>query len=807
MDTARHNQLIEQLIPLTYKSNFAEVFKALTPGETTNARFLLKMELNRLTAPTRRLIDLRGKVDGECRPYEHQGLQHYLDEVAVRTFEQQLALHQGNYTMGVYEAMMHTENNFRIIGQRQGSRQRQQSAGESASTSEKTAIQTVKFGSYQSRREERMHLSIPVQLLQADGQQVAATTSDISARGLKIKVAKEALVAKGTDLTIKFTGFEQEFASPALTRGIGYRVVGTEHKEQLYWLKLIRTRENNEFDRFIRAFIKGNRMRYKINLDNVEQTIRTKGYEQSYLRHSAALPLFFGGDNGLTLRHLLQTDKNRQIIAQWRDEACHSYLGAFFTPALMQQLTSQPGKLKETLIFSFSLIKGSRRGYYAATREQLADHGLTGLFLSYAARQPSWRVYKLQLMAADISDAEHQSVLPLKDKFEIPKVTFERLAPLHWVGTLRDITTPADSAQYRQWPVDNDNIQQLRRFAINGQIDDIEVIPYRFEEQRRAQRYSYETKVTLATPSGTTQGTTVDFSADGLRVTLSSPLDGVEPGQAVYIALPALQAVAKNARLAQLPYEVVSRNPTGTRVHLKIPDQQTGHSGQNFFKMLIRRNTDKLRPLPAPAPSRGSDFALRNACMAALMSNPVFAHRHGRTLQVESVGITGYPDRVDTLLRLGSPEENLQLYPLFKQSLQQKVLEAPISELPPETASGTQRLYIHINNDADLPPKLRVDNRLETGFANERERQQFVRNAAGNGQLIVFQLTLSRCGRPDLDYLANELKYVGQFAGHKARQLEEQLWSIEAMIDIVDVTEETHFRYRLPCPQAATVIR
>ncbi len=40
-----------------------------------------------------------------------------------------------------------------------------------------------------------------------------------------------------------------------------------------------------------------------------------------------------------------------------------------------------------------------------------------------------------------------------------------------------------------------------------------------------------------------------------------------------------------------------------------------------------------------------------------------------------------------------------------------------------------------------------------------------------------------------MDYLANELRYVSHYAIHKAKDLEEALWSVTGVCDLIDVTE------------------
>ena len=54
---------------------------------------------------------------------------------------------------------------------------------------------------------------------------------------------------------------------------------------------------------------------------------------------------------------------------------------------------------------------------------------------------------------------------------------------------------------------------------------------------------------------------------------------------------------------------------------------------------------------------------------------------------------------------------------------------------------------------------------------------------------------LARTGRPDFETMQSELNYVSVYAVHKAKLLEEQLWNVSAMGDIIDVTDEVLRRF------------
>ena len=66
MSLDNHSALIEQLKPMLMEPDFQELFESFTADESNSTRFLLKMELNRISAPCTRIIDLRDKTELPC---------------------------------------------------------------------------------------------------------------------------------------------------------------------------------------------------------------------------------------------------------------------------------------------------------------------------------------------------------------------------------------------------------------------------------------------------------------------------------------------------------------------------------------------------------------------------------------------------------------------------------------------------------------------------------------------------------------------------------------------------------------------
>ena len=67
--------------------------------------------------------------------------------------------------------------------------------------------------------------------------------------------------------------------------------------------------------------------------------------------------------------------------------------------------------------------------------------------------------------------------------------------------------------------------------------------------------------------------------------------------------------------------------------------------------------------------------------------------------------------------------------------------------------------------------------------------------------LFCFKIYLSRTGRPDTDYIAKELGYVSLYAIHKAKVLEEELWSVVGVGDVIDISDEVLLRYSVSAAQ------
>ncbi|MGK0268742.1 MAG: hypothetical protein ACI8Y3_001359, partial [Paraglaciecola sp.] len=284
-DLEEYHDIIEELKPLINEPEFNEVLNQVASTISKQKRFLLKMELMRLARPCIRLIDLRGLVDGNCQLYEHQGKEHSLDELAIETFERQVRIF-GEYTIGVYEAVTNTKNNFRVRYKKaqQAAKIKQDKQVVAKAKTENFQAPLIQFGSFAQRGEERMNFSMDIEMFFEINKSILATTIDVSVNGLKVKASKEHLFKPEERLIIQFRGLEKEYLLDK-RQGVAYIISSVELTTDDQKLNLKRQFDtpSPSFEEFFERFIHGNKRRYNVNLDNTISAIQNKTYEQYYI--------------------------------------------------------------------------------------------------------------------------------------------------------------------------------------------------------------------------------------------------------------------------------------------------------------------------------------------------------------------------------------------------------------------------------------------------------------------------------------------------------------------------------------------
>ena len=776
MDSPLASALLEQLQPLFAEPDFDILFNRLTEGETKSARFLLKMELNRLWSPCIRVIDMRSK-GYPCEVFEHSGIRHYLSTTDKTIFLSALQRYQDRYTTGVYEIVIaesaqQSQDSFDI---------------KRANSNNRLKIRTIEFGSYQQGREERIHFSTPITMTFDDGQKIKAKTSNLSINGIRINLLEPSFYEIGQMCEIRFDGLEKEMPRQLVGKTITYQIRGEEHQEQQTWLRMsFEDNDNNLFSQFLNTFIEQNKAKYKVSIDYAFSATEVKGYEQFYLPRMTGIPLFFSEQGKIKLEYILKTENNLHEMQYWRDERNHDVLDTIFNQDRMANLIAQSGPRKHDIIYAFTHTVRSHIYFFSATESELQESGLKNLFFSVGSKRPSWRIYQFMLDEVNAQINYDHLIDPTITTEQYRASLIHQIQKIRYIGYLNLISLEHHIDDCKEWqPVEND-ANLLRRFGHKQASSPFQIEALYYPKLRREPRYIHKTAVVVRFNDLSLVGWTRDISTFGMQIELESPLPCVV-GNTLNITLPKMQQLIKQLDLSSLHYTVMNVNNTHTILNLMIDGEPDIHVGREFFHMLIAQNQQKLEETKEPRHYRGLSTSLRNLFVNHKFNYALYIDRH----YASKLGILGIGKQRQTLdtLFLNPERTEADLIPLFKGERLKQCLIVPLNQAKREDRPVTVELYIlqKMLHDGSMY----YDIHYGSAFEDTYDKKEFIQDALLVGHFYSVQLMISRTGRPDMEYLAKELDYIAKYAIHKAKQLEESLWSIVGVCDLIDTTEAT----------------
>lgn len=815
-DFSQHKSLITQFRGKVLRADFESRFSAATTKIPKTERFLLKMELKRLAAPCTRLVDLRGLVDGECRSYEHEERGHFLDDIAIKVFEESFKAY-GGYTFGVYEAVKNTENNFKVIYEREKQAIKDPNYATEeivAPVLEKTQYPAkfYQFGCSPNRSEERMNFSISVLITLAGQTPIKVMSSDLSVRGCKVRLNEVKNIVVGNKVEVRFSGLEEEFNFGRDT-SFTYEVRNIQLIDNIQLVGMERVYESSKdqgkdgFTEFLKGFIHGNKRRYKINLDNTINALKIRSIEHFTLPKINELPLFIEDNEGRMLpRYALTCTNNRKIYAYWQDESNKSTLNFLITRERLQRLMKAHDDGANIQVYSFIHRSQGKSFFYTVDNIQLGnDLEFSSQMLGFMSNKPSFAVTQLSFISADESLADFpfavSNSLQIKDQhLNLPpsEDVKDVLGNLPYIVVANDITNPRMVKNYQLCNYENIEVSKLKNFGHKRNVENllIDEVGIHYKNQRQEMRFKYKTPAVVELPRMELKGISHDFSMSGLKIELEKP-SILSKGEVVNLYFPSLQKITSAFDLKNLPYEIVHINAEKTIINCRVYVAKHQHIGRNFFKLLIQKNRDKLEADVHTLLTPGLGKALRNIYTGSLDIPSLMIQSSGSRYKVESiVGSNSESPFLLQMSRLSDRRNFYNLYPILGNSKVMDLLNHAMKTLKATDAPAKALLYISINPEVETVSKA-VNAKLDTELSNDKQKEFFINNALKKGLFFCIQVNISRTLPPDMEYLNPELSYVGSYAIHRGKQLEQDVWSVVGMMQLCDITQEVRFRHDL----------
>jgi len=823
-DFSKYKKIIDNFRGEVSKPSFDVKFTQRTKSIAKTEKFLLKMELKRLASACTRSIDLRGLVDGDCKLFEYSGQSHFLDDVAVRVFEENVEEYKG-YTFGVYEAVKNTENNFRVIYQKEKQKIEQsklqapnaepdKKASDKETTDKKTSDKTqypttiFPLNQYHDRIEERMNFVIPLAIVIENNQQKSVSSIDISAKGLKFRLNSKELLYIDQKITITFKGLENEFQ---FGKGevLVYQVknIHSDENTQLVGCQRIDSSDSDAFEKFLLGYIQGNKRRYKVNLENTITALQSRTFEQYVLPKINELPIFFEhSNNSVSPRYVLTTNNNQPTFQYWQDEQNNSNLHSLVNEERLIRLLKRHKQGKSLLVFSFIHRNQGKDFFYTIDEEQLSlENNFAPTFLTFAAKKSSFTVTKLTYFS--VNKLSSYSPFALSNTQELKK-QLVNLPPtvevIYCIDSLSfcvvaiDITHTTSIEQYQHFSSDELDVRKLKKFGHKRLKDKlvVEELGVTYKNHRQEPRFMYNTPVILECGKVQWKGNSVDFSISGLKVELNKS-SVLALGDIVYITFPNLQKITSSHDLKKLTYEVVKTNKNKTIINFRVYIKEHQHVGRSFFKLLIDKNKDKLTTDEYTLLVPGLAEALRTHYAQNIQIPTLIVQTSGSRYKIEALVTNDNGNEfMQQLNKLSDRKNYYNFYPLITKLYKDNFIDSSLKKLIVNDKPISEVLYISIAKNfeqVDRDVSIKFDNELDT----PKLRKEFIKQALENGYFFCFQLKISRSNKPDLEYLNTELSYISSYAIHRSKQIEQDIWSVVASIQYIDITHEVLFSHGL----------
>lgn len=804
----KYQYLIETLAPLAHNDDFHEVLAEKAKDCNEETRFLLTMEIKRLAQPCIKPIDLRTLVDDECQLRELDGIEHYISDEGFELFQHLMALYN-QYTVGVRDGVLDyfTKQRDIALGKTKLPKQKHENTAFSY-----TYISPIEqLLAFPQRQDERLKLKVEIRIFLSASVLICGKTIDISKRGLKASLDDETeltLIKGYRPVQIVFIGLDKE--TKLQNTAIEYRVAGISRGKSSAEIHFIRDWDVGPklFNNFIEDFLHAQKTAKLIDTENTQVAIETKIYEQAFSVNCPSMSLFINTENVTRpfVQYACVNDINIEILDYWQDEKNKSTIGYLFDKERLMKLMLESDSDKSVFIYCFNHTSDGKVYFYSATNYELEKNAvLKDVFLSYASRKASWRVYKLVCHQLDTKMAHLPSSLPdgasresSQQNRPMPPKLVAALKPVTHLITLSDITHIPGQQCYQQRELEKDKIKLLSVFghAKNRLPPVIETYKFALFDQRRERRYQLRTDVVVENKSESSFGVTEDVSVQGLKVELDDAI-GIKKGSLILVSFSRLQERTKEYDLQELPYKVMNVSDDGYLLHLQASDNDQSNMAKSFFSMLIEKNRDKLAVLANDTAIPGLRQALR-VLQARFSPQLCVFTRQQKNLHLPIKATTNHPKAaIFSYLSHRMPVSYQNFSRIFDAHYQGKQsIGVLINQARKYHMAQSSEVFIAYDS-SKLEHEEAVACKWEHDIPTHVEKYRFIKSAIANGEFFACRLIALETQKPITTLYDDELNYVRRGKPKVGSSLEALAWNFSGQVFVIDITEEVLNRYRL----------
>ncbi len=720
-----------------------------------NQQFLQQFERQRLNKPCNRIIDLRGKVAGECQAYTFGGKTHYLDDRAYLLAKQLLDHFNGRYTMGVYEAVLKALKSLSADNITHAP----------SSDNDELEVQILPFNQRLHRKEPRIIYTTPIEIRIADVLYHGATI-DITTSAISISLKRTYTLEKGDEISVTFPELTTTNNTILLSK-ISYTIIKINHDELRTQLILTRNRnDNNELSEWFDRWSQHHNSGDHLDIDNDIFNLTTHYYLRLYC-HTLNSALFWLNHN----------DKAKPI------KAFHMNQGA-------ENSLQNEGRLDFSILpferiiaekcdfLLLTVANNNSPKHYLVRRDNTQD---IAHLLNWHSQQTDSHLFLIQTqnISVDLEKFKPEIECVAKADSESARVLKQRLVGISHIATVTNIT---HSCQHLTQANNQDEPLQLTQHW-----DGFIPVPTEFKHhiQREHQRFVIRTNIHLHSPNENRlfNVITTDVSGSGLSISLPGDVD-LKVGSRVSIDFVRWQSQTDKIDLTQLPYIVRNKKFRSGASHLGLERDvfSCDISINKFFITTIEKNKEQLV-------ENSTDILISQEAN-------IFSSLLAQQLTTIPFYLTNDENKQRRLQAVSPRTPDLAHRVQLWQEMQQQVLS--MSQLlndHPDESDSSPSFGIYCYQDKKGQWKIQAD----YSFTTAAQKSLFINQALHHKQYAFYHCTLTPI-KPTLIEQEGDLNQkmleFRTHSPHKVKLARKTLHSLFAVGELIDITNIISANYQ-----------
>lgn len=734
-----------------------------------NEVFLRQLEIQRLNKACNRIIDLRGKVAGECQAYTFGDRIHYLDDRAYLLAKQLLDHFNGRYTMGVYDALLKA---LKRLDQQQ--KDVTFDTKKEILHQDPVQPQYIPFDQILQRKERRIVYASPIDINIADVL-YHGSTIDITSSAIRITLRRAHTIEQGDYVSVTFSGLNDlhglnQVTSTNLLSKVSYKVVQIDHDEKYTYAILIRNRDDNiDITNWFDDWTQKQNNPAHADLDDSIFNLASRYYLRLFTR-SLNIPLLWlsHSDDPEPIKafHLTLNDGELiEFLTNGRHEADLSLLPI--------NKVMESGEAYLVVVYKInndlkSIAVPRSKPYLIAKalnwhRQQ--QHSYL-LLLQTAEQQVEPSIFDDELAFISDLDPNYASVLA------------NRLSSITQTISIIDLSTVCLNINSHATFSEH----ELNLFSSVNTVQDTLPLPISFKHyiQRNRRRFFVSTPVKAHIGREVFNVPTLDFSRDGLSLQVPDTID-IPQDARITIDFTRWQNQTTKYDLTGISYLVKSKSrlPKGlTRLGLQRLSHLSPVSINQFFESIIERNKNKLAINHRDLIADKESSIYRRLLPVTISAIPLYFgvdSNQKRILQAIATTQFNHAEQYDSLWRA-----------LAK-------MVAPLSEIIKNQSSRNNSgvrfgLYCYQNKVKNNDWVITSD----FDFSYSAGKDLFISRALANEHFVFFQCSLMPIQLNALDNeddLRTLLLALRNQSPHKVKQIRDVLSGLFGIGNLLDVTD------------------